>query len=638
MSRFNFEFSIRAKLGALLFGVVGLGIFAQAYFGSTLLINDKASYIFQHNLAALRSVGENVDRRINDALTVIELTAPAADFAVEGEGDFYKNKPFEARVGQLGVGAIAFGHPNGVGFELKIAQNKNQFPLAEQLAKLGWTPDLLHKARLLAAITPQKNLIIGKEIGGSDIYFPAIFAELGLDKDLLKDIDEETNVNVIDAAAEVLQSNAKQNLVLSREQTLELKSTFRDPAIQAGVKRWNIAGQDYIVCYQKIAEQQLMAVSYVPYSVAFAAARAMIYRSVLIGLCIFLIAIGLGAIFIQSLNNRLRQLWEVTQKVAAGEFSVRVEEPRKSKDELGALAGSFNTMAQKIEELIVETAEKARMEKELETAQALQSRFFPQKSFSHRNLSLSGKYHPSTECAGDWWDFVEFQNRVVFVIGDVTGHGASSALVTAAAHGVFHHVFHDQAHGQREFSLKDLIVSLNATIFSIGKGDAMMTLVAAEVDLNTGAMKAINAGHPSPFLGRKKQTAAAAGAALPEFSPISASSSAPLGFGPSIEIVEFSLSLEPGDSLVLYTDGFFEPRTSDGKKINKRRFLDLISRKLGEVPAASDTFCDRLIQEVVGFYTEAGGHVVDDVTMILVNVPGNVLFENAKAPEAMLQS
>ncbi len=94
---------------------------------------------------------------------------------------------------------------------------------------------------------------------------------------------------------------------------------------------------------------------------------------------------------------------------------------------------NFNIMAAEVSRLLDQTAEKARMESELQTAKTVQETLFPETRAKIGPLAIAGYYEPASECGGDWWHYCQIGNKIFLWIGDATGHGAPAALITSAA-------------------------------------------------------------------------------------------------------------------------------------------------------------------------------------------------------------
>src|SRR4029077_19538904 len=109
----------------------------------------------------------------------------------------------------------------------------------------------------------------------------------------------------------------------------------------------------------------------------------------------------------------------------------------KSRDQLGELSTSFNSMTSSIEDLLRQKAEKERMEQELRIARSIQMSLLPQGPVTMRGVSLTAHCEPAREVGGDYYDFLPIDDhRVGILIADVSGKGTSAALYMAELKGL----------------------------------------------------------------------------------------------------------------------------------------------------------------------------------------------------------
>ena len=90
-------------------------------------------------------------------------------------------------------------------------------------------------------------------------------------------------------------------------------------------------------------------------------------------------------------------------------------------------------MSQKISELFEESVEKVLLEGELDIASTVQQTLIPPIFYEGDGLEVHSYYQAASRCGGDWWGIFRVRNRVCIAIGDATGHGLPSALITAGA-------------------------------------------------------------------------------------------------------------------------------------------------------------------------------------------------------------
>ncbi|RBM10618.1 serine/threonine protein phosphatase [Prauserella sp. PE36] len=188
-------------------------------------------------------------------------------------------------------------------------------------------------------------------------------------------------------------------------------------------------------------------------------------------------------------------------------------------------------------------------EREHELAERLQRAMLPALA-SHDELDIVARYRSATRgvhVGGDWYDaFHRPDGKVVLTVGDVTGHGLDAAVVMGKLQNVLR-AYAIEGHGPAA-SLRlvhDLLRGEPGTLFA--------TAVVAEVELGTGVMRWASAGHPPPLVQ----------APTGEVEFLDVDHGPMLGINIPYDIPEHERALSPGSSVVLYTDGLIERRSSD---------------------------------------------------------------------------
>ncbi|RZA04495.1 MAG: HAMP domain-containing protein, partial [Proteobacteria bacterium] len=436
MTKTKITFSIRARIVLLVTGIVGLSVGVQAYFGVALFVDDKTSYLYQRDMTVLASIAERIENKINDALAfnnfvsvyykageaagVAATATPSAPAAPASSAVAEIEQLYQLNAKRLSITGLVLLERGPAGLAVK-----NVFGVSPEIAEnilrtQGWeeasfetTPNLIGTAA--DGVIPLGTKIV--KAGGVPVVAIS-FLKVG--GEILAGKYPEMDVHLFDLRGHALLSQATRVLAGAKEAKEYVARMQEGEPTAAGVRKLTVGTEEYMAGYKKLSNGRLMAVSFVPSQMAFSAAQALIYRSIIVGFSIFLLAIGLAALLIKGLVVRLRQLWFATQRIAEGDFSSRIDTKGGGSDELAALAGSFNEMSGRISDLMEETAARARMAKELETAQAVQRGFFPKHPYLAPNLRLSGAYQPASECAGDWWGHAVHGDTVYVAIGDVT--------------------------------------------------------------------------------------------------------------------------------------------------------------------------------------------------------------------------
>jgi serine phosphatase RsbU (regulator of sigma subunit) len=305
-----------------------------------------------------------------------------------------------------------------------------------------------------------------------------------------------------------------------------------------------------------------------------------------------------------SISKPIKLLAWKADQIARGDLDARVA--ITSSDEIGLLGENFNFMADQIAILLVQTAEKAKIEQELEVAKAIQETLVPSDAPVNKGtLSFAGFYQPAAQTGGDWWTWAELVGgKILIVIGDVTGHGVPSAMITAAAKAacdVARHVHDD------DVTVTRLLEIMNHAIFESAQRRFVMTCFASIVDTKTRTITYANAGHNFPYLFRP-------GEGKGEFGSLMIRGNR-LGDDPTSKYEAKTTELAVGDLLVWYTDGIVECENEAGEEYGEKRFRASV-RKAAALDAGE--MRDAIIAEAASYFGSTARK--DDITMIVGRV------------------
>ncbi len=340
-----------------------------------------------------------------------------------------------------------------------------------------------------------------------------------------------------------------------------------------------------------------------------------------------LLAVLLAKLLVKSLLGGLGALFDATQHVSQGEFTFKVN--IQSADEIGQLGQSFNTMTDKISGLMVKEKEKARLDQELATANAVQNTFFNCDPYKTPYLYIESFYKPASLCGGDWWGHFDLgDHKELVVIGDATGHGVPAALVTALAYSVAHQfVAHFRLHPTPTPDPGELLATLNDLLCQTLKGELYMSFAAIIVDPMDSCLYLANAGHPFPLVISPTQTSLDEPPTT-EKPPFHAKKShrqvrsiIPKNCNGGILGVQIESAFHcekfpflPGERVILYTDGLTEVYNQVGKEWGKRG----LTRSLEEMSQlATQAIKDGMLQASVNFNAK-GNEFGDDVTIVVL--------------------
>jgi serine phosphatase RsbU (regulator of sigma subunit) len=328
-------------------------------------------------------------------------------------------------------------------------------------------------------------------------------------------------------------------------------------------------------------------------------------RTALVGL--FFVLVGTALAIFQGLriSRPIKMLAWRADQIARGDLETRVE--ISSGDEIGMLGENFNYMADRLLILMRETAEKATLEKELEVARTIQETLVPPPDPVDRDyVRIAGYFLPASQCGGDWWTVHDMPDgRVLVVIGDVTGHGVPSAMITAAAKAACDVV---RATEGDKLTVTRLLEVMNRAIFESAKRKFVMTCFASILDPRKHTITYANAGHNFPYLFRPN-------AGDGNDFQVLMSRGNRLGDLEESTYAEKTHPLQPNDVLVWYTDGIVECENDRGEEYGEKRFRAAIRRAAELDPVA-------MRESVVGAAGQFFGERPrkDDITMVFARI------------------
>ena len=239
-----------------------------------------------------------------------------------------------------------------------------------------------------------------------------------------------------------------------------------------------------------------------------------------------------------------------------------------------------------------ESVEKEKLRQELEIASVIQKSFLPESPiFKKDRLTLSALNLSATQVGGDLYDFIELgPNRVGVFIGDVSGKGISAALYMAKVISDFRYI------ASQVVAPEIAMGRLNSALSQAPRG-MFLTGIFGIVDLSKGNISLSVAGHP-PFLWLTDG----------EVKVMNVASGPPLGILPT-EYPSTEITLKKGDRLIFLTDGIFEAKNEEGKRIGFESLVSFIKGHRDE---------DNLIQKVVDHVNDfsKGLAKTDDLTIM----------------------
>jgi len=379
---------------------------------------------------------------------------------------------------------------------------------------------------------------------------------------------------------------------------------------------WNTGEAGTLIVYTRLSVSQLYdRISAAEGSVGRSFGQGLLLMLFVIGalfLIIEFIALITGFALAKSITGSVHALFTGTERVRQGDFTHKIAVA--SDDQLGELAGSFNSMTASIEDLLRQAAEKKRLEEELRIAHEIQMSLLPQGPLTMPGLSVTALCVPAREVGGDYYDLLPLDDhRVGVLIADVSGKGTSAALYMAELKGLVLSL------SQIHRSPRDLLIAANRIIAKHLDARSFITMTYAIINLRTKTMTYARAGH-TPLI------YVPANGTDPRRARILAPDGLVLGLkidnGEMFErlLEEQTIPLSPGDLYLFFTDGISEAMNAYDDCFGETRLGQLVE---AHAHMRSDELRERVLREIAAFVGDAPQH--DDMTMILLKVDDEVV-------------
>ena len=312
------------------------------------------------------------------------------------------------------------------------------------------------------------------------------------------------------------------------------------------------------------------------WSVAIVCPRSELYLGVkklrglliILGIIMLLLMMYLSYHGIRKVVAPVEDFSDVAKKIAHGDFNAELPKIQ-SQDELKDLHDSFeylqHSLVQYIDELKSTTANKERIESELRIAQAIQMGMLPKSfpAFPERDdITLAAKIVPAKEVGGDLYDFFIENEKLYFIVGDVSGKGIPASLVMAVTCRLFRSIasYLDKP--------EEIMTSLNDSLSDGNESNMFCTAFLGILDLKTGKLAYCNAGHNAPLIIGKNGNVSAMDV-VPNL---------PLGLFSGFPYQGQETKIEKDSMLYLFTDGVNEAENKKMEQFSDERLVSLLMK------------------------------------------------------------
>jgi PAS domain S-box-containing protein len=239
-----------------------------------------------------------------------------------------------------------------------------------------------------------------------------------------------------------------------------------------------------------------------------------------------------------------------------------------------------------------ETQERQRLEQELHIARLIQQTLLPKSLPGLPDYEVAAYYQPARQVGGDFYDFLELPDgRLGLIVGDVSGKGVPAALVMAITRTMLQAAY-------RLGSPGEILEHVNNTLYRDIPPNMYVTCLAALLDSRTGRLQYANAGHDLPYLRHADGVSKLRATGMP------------LGLMPGMSYEQKEFTLQPGDSVLLYSDGLVEAHDPQREMFGFPRLQGFV----GAHPGGA-TLIDTLLAELERFAGEEWEQE-DDITLV----------------------
>lgn len=321
------------------------------------------------------------------------------------------------------------------------------------------------------------------------------------------------------------------------------------------------------------------------------AATTQMWTAILLGIP-FVLLVGF------LLTRPIRRLREDMTLISRG--NLHHQSTVSTSDELGALASSFNRMTRFLAEAREQELHAQAVARDLSIATRIQNALLPEQLPEISGIEIARYYQPAREVGGDYYDVIALPGgRAGIVVADVSGKGLAGSLVMTMTRSLVRMAARTQP------DAASILEEVNASLSRDMTEGMFVTLAWAELDDQRSQVRIARAGHNPPLLLR-------ASGRVEQFQPggISLGMDAGPVFCKSLEVSH--VDLNPGDSLILYTDGIVEAMDHAGVEYGLERFAQILQSLIAATP-------DEVVEGVVADLAEhvGGAEASDDITLVV---------------------
>lgn len=304
----------------------------------------------------------------------------------------------------------------------------------------------------------------------------------------------------------------------------------------------------------------------------------------------------------RSITRSIHDIYTAAGNIREGNFQFRI--PSQNRDQLDAMATSFNNMAESIVRLMQQVSENERLEKEIEIAREVQAQLFPRQIPRLERIDLTGACFPARRVSGDSYDFIPHDSQCLdIIISDISGKGISAALLMASLQSCVRTHMYRFSHPEEAGQVVQAVCEINRHLYHHTSPDKFATLFLGRLNHERLTLTYCNAGHNPPCLFSRGEVKRLTQGGMV------------VGIFEDCEFVEETVELRPEDLVVLYTDGIVEAEDPQEEPFGEQRLIDLISSNLFLTPDDLQALVFDQLSRWIG-----GREQSDDMTIVILKV------------------
>ena len=343
-----------------------------------------------------------------------------------------------------------------------------------------------------------------------------------------------------------------------------------------------------ITPYTEILEPARQAEEYIQSQIH----KLLVFTNYAIG-GILVVIMALALAFSRSVTRPLQILAEGAKRLAKGQLDTKVK--ISSQDEFGDMARVFNSVGPRLEE-------NYQLRKSLDLAMEVQQNLLPKYDPQIDGLEIAGKSDYCEETGGDYYDYLEIgQDKISVVVGDVSGHGISSALLMTTARALL------RQRTSLPGSIQEIVADVNRQLTEDTEDSGQfMTLFYGKISLREKMLQWVRAGHDATLFYdiQSDSFEELVGGGLP------------LGVTANTSYDQLQREIRPGQIIVIGTDGIWETHNPRGEMFGKKNLQNIIR-----------THADRSSRDIIDAVTAALDDFryplktrTDDITLVVIKI------------------